>query len=183
MKENCINVVVGSWGSYNACNKRALGSEWLCLNEFESWEEIEKELENQGFKLNGIDEELFIQDIEGVDCGNCDYMHPKRLFETLKESGVLFDEYAYNKMVAYIEVNSWDDFENLVESRGDYWDDDIYFYEGQNMVDVAYQLVEDCGYLDQMSDHLRSYFDYEAFARDLSFDGFYETSNGVIEIR
>lgn len=24
-----INVVIGSWGSYNACNERALGSKWL----------------------------------------------------------------------------------------------------------------------------------------------------------
>ena len=34
-----------------------------------------------------------------------------------------------------------------------------------------------------MLGHLASYFDYNAFARDLKFDGYTETSNGVIEIR
>ena len=28
-----IQIVIGSWGSYNECNERALGSEWLDLSE------------------------------------------------------------------------------------------------------------------------------------------------------
>ena len=58
-----IKIVIGSWGSYNACNERALGSKWLTLSDYDDWEEIEKELKKEGFILNGIDEELFIQDI------------------------------------------------------------------------------------------------------------------------
>lgn len=61
-----ISIVIGSWGSYNSCNRRALGSEWLNLADFESWEEIEEELKKQGFQLKGVDEELFIQDIDGI---------------------------------------------------------------------------------------------------------------------
>lgn len=26
-----ISIVIGSWGSYNECNERALGSKWLDL--------------------------------------------------------------------------------------------------------------------------------------------------------
>ena len=48
-----ISIVIGSWGSYNECNKRALGSKWLNLEDFESYEEIEQELTKQGFELNG----------------------------------------------------------------------------------------------------------------------------------
>ena len=59
---NSVNVVIGSWGSYNECNEKALGSKWLDLSDYSAWEEIEEELTKQGFKLNGIDEELFIQD-------------------------------------------------------------------------------------------------------------------------
>ena len=59
---NDISIVIGSWGSYNDCNERALGSKWLNLSEYSEWEDIEKELENEGFELDGIDEELFIQD-------------------------------------------------------------------------------------------------------------------------
>ena len=29
-----VSIVIGSWGSYNACNERALGSKWLDLSEF-----------------------------------------------------------------------------------------------------------------------------------------------------
>ena len=41
-----------------------------------------RELTKEGFELNGIDEVLFIQDIDGVDAKdmNCDYIHPKDLF-------------------------------------------------------------------------------------------------------
>ncbi len=39
-----ISIVMGSWGSYNECNERALGSKWLDLSDYTSWEEIEKEL-------------------------------------------------------------------------------------------------------------------------------------------
>ena len=59
-----INMVIGSWGSYNECNERALGSKWLDLSDYSDWDEIVEELENEGFELDGIDEELFVQDIE-----------------------------------------------------------------------------------------------------------------------
>ena len=51
------------------------------------------------------------------------------------------------------------------------------------MYDVAYNLVNECYDLERMLGNLVSYFDYNAFARDLSYDGYEETSNGVIEIR
>ena len=64
---NDISIVIGSWGSYNACNERALGSKWKNLSDYSDWEDIVTELEQEGFELNGIDEELFIQDIEGIE--------------------------------------------------------------------------------------------------------------------
>jgi len=39
------------------------------------------------------------------------------------------------------------------------------------MSDVAEQVVEQCGYLDEMPEHLRNYFDYEAYGRDLEIEG------------
>ena len=81
-----IKIVIGSWGSYNECNERALGSKWLDLSDYSDWEEIEEELKKEGFILDGIDEELFIQDYEGLPDGiNGDYTHPKTLFETLND--------------------------------------------------------------------------------------------------
>lgn len=101
-----IQIVIGSWGSYNECNERALGSEWLDLSEFCDWEEIVAELKKEGFELDGIDEELFIQDIEGIpsDCCNWDYTNPETLFETLKESGILDNDYKYKVFCAFLEI-------------------------------------------------------------------------------
>lgn len=88
-----ISIVIGSWGSYNECNERALGSKWLDLSDYSDWEEIVEELKKEGFELDGMDEELFIQDVEGISDNsvNWDYVNPETLFNTLNESGVLFD--------------------------------------------------------------------------------------------
>ncbi len=180
--ENNVRMVIGSWGSYNECNKRALGSKWLDLSDYEDWNEIVKELESQGFELNGIDEELFVQDIEGIPTEgvNWEYTHPKTIFNLLKQSGVLDDEYKFEIMQAYLEVRSFKEWEGLIEKYEDSWDMDIYLYTNQSMIDVAYNIVEECYNLEGP---LANYFDYEAFARDLSYDGYTETTYGVLEIR
>ena len=43
-----ISIVIGSWGSYNECNERALGSKWLDLSDYEEWDEIVEELKKEG---------------------------------------------------------------------------------------------------------------------------------------
>lgn len=104
--ENKIRIVIGYWGSYNECNKRALDSKWLTLNDYSSWEEIKEELIKEGFELNGIDEELFIQDIEGIysDSASWEYVSPEILFDALQDSRVLESKYQYEKMLAYIQA-------------------------------------------------------------------------------
>lgn len=51
------------------------------------------------------------------------------------------------------------------------------FYPGQDLEEVAEELVNACYNLPEFA--LR-YFDYAAFARDLKFDGYEETSYGVV---
>lgn len=182
---NTISFVIGSWGSYNECNERALGSKWLDFDDFDDWDEIVEELKNEGFELDGIDEELFVQDIEGIPTNSKDWdnTHPQEIFELIKKSGVLDNEYKYELMEAYCEVRSFDEWSRLVDDYEDEWDRDIIFYRGQDMYDVAYNLVNECYDLERMLGNLVSYFDYNAFARDLQYEGYEETSNGVIEIR
>lgn len=177
-----ISIVIGSWGSYNECNERALGSEWLDLSDYSDWEEIEEELKKQGFELDGIDEELFVQDVEGIPDSytNWDYVNPQQLFETLLESGIFDDYDLYEIFTAYLEVNNFDDWENLVSSRGSRWDDDIILYRNQDMDDVAYDLMHEYY---EIPDCLENYIDYSRFARNLSYDGYHETSKGVLSIR
>jgi antirestriction protein len=182
---NRIAMVIGSWGSYNECNERALGSKWLDFDDYDDWDEIVEELKNEGFELDGIDEELFVQDIEGIPSSACnwDYTHPKTIFELIKKSGILDNSYKHEVMEAYLEIECFDDWSDLVERYEEDWDRDIIYYKNMTMSDVAYDIIHDCYDLDKMLGHLACYFDYEAFARDLSFDGFHETENGVIEIR
>lgn len=177
-------VVVGSWGSYTACNSRALGSDWIDLGSFNSWEEVEEELKRQGFDLNGIDAELFIQDhdgLNGLDGFNCDNMHPQRLFNLLKESGAMDDKYQAIAAAAYIEANSFNDWADLVDSDGYNFADNFIFYPYQTLEEVAEMIINECYTPDsRTAEFLMRYFDYEAFARDLKYDGYIETAHGVI---
>lgn len=176
-----ISIVIGSWGSYNECNERALGSKWLNLSDYLDWDEIVEELEAEGFELDGIDEELFIQDIEGIDGGGTDWdnVHPKELFEMLQESGILDDDDLYELFEAYVEINGYSDWERRVNSDGSRWADDIILYRNQDLDDLAYDLMHEQY---EIPDYLENYIDYKSFARDLSYDGYYETSKGVLTI-
>lgn len=177
-----ISIVIGSWGSYNACNDRALGSKWLDLADYEDWGEIEEELKKEGFILDGIDEELFIQDVDGISDNsvNWDYVNPETLFNTLHESGILVDDYKYKVFDAFLEVRSFSDFEELVEKYGDCWNDDIYLWDGFDWYDLGYEFLHDCH---NIPDYLDNYIDYKRYGEELSCDGFQEYSNGIIEIR
>ena len=182
---NCneIKIVIGSWGSYNACNQRALGSKWITLSNYSDWEEIEEELQKQGFELEGIDEELFVQDIENLELEgvNTDYLNPKRLFEILNESGVLLDNNKLELMEAFIEVRSFKEFEDRVEKDGEYWDDDIHIYSNYDWEDYGREMFNNCGY--ELPGDLENYFDFEEYGESFSYSGNIEKfSGGLIEI-
>ena len=51
------------------------------------------------------------------------------------------------------------------------------FYHDMSLVDVAYDIVEECY---NLPENLERYFDYEAFARDLELEGYTETDYGTI---
>lgn len=181
MKYDTIQVVIGSWGSYNECNERALGSKWIDLANYSDWDEIEEELKSQGFELEGIDEELFIQDIEGIydKSTSWDYCNPKELFEILQNSDVLNDKYKFEKMQAYIEVRSFDDFISLVESKGCHWDDNINIYPNYDWEDYGIMMFE--SYEETISERLTDFFDFEAYGRYIG-DQVEEYDGGLIEI-
>lgn len=56
--------------------------------------------------------------------------------------------------------------------------DDCDFYPDTTLEDVAYNLVEE-GCFGSIPKSIQNYIDYEAIARDLSFDGYHETNAGV----
>lgn len=70
------------------------------------------------------------------------------------------------------EFGSVDDVAEVAE--------DLIYYDGCSVEDVAMELIEDSGALDGLPEDLRYYFDYEAYARDLKINGdLIECSRGV----
>ena len=182
MISNCtVSIVIGSWGSYNECNERALGSKWIDLSDYNVWEEIEEELKKQGFQLDGIDEELFIQDIEDINdsSANWDYMLPQRLFEIVKNSGILDTAYKFGVMEAFLEVRCFSEFEERVRTNGERWDDDINIYKNYDWYDFGREMVDICGY--EIPSSLEDFIDYEAYGKYCG-EYVHEYSNGLIEI-
>lgn len=49
--------------------------------------------------------------------------------------------------------------------------EDAYRGQWDSVEDYAHELAEDCGYLSQMPDAIRHYFDAEAFGRDMELSG------------
>ena len=182
--KNEINIVIGSWGSYNECNERALGSKWICLNDYKNWDEILEELKKQGFELDGIDEELFVQDVENfpANVGNWDYVNPQTLFETLKKSGVLDDDDKYEKMEIYCDIEGYAAWKSLVDKYEDNWDDDIYLYPDFDWYDLGYYFLHEVDCI-EIPERLENFIDYKRYGEEFSYDGFHEYDGGIVEIR
>lgn len=79
-----------------------------------------------------------------------------------------------DKLEAIIEATGYNVYEAI-----DHMDDAVW-YPNYDMVDVAEELINDCFGHRNVDEIFYRYFDYEAFARDLKFDGYTETSHGVI---
>jgi len=121
-------------------------------------------------------EEFFITDYECdyLDIGEYDNLD--RLNEIAETVENLDD---YEKDIVKALMNDGYSLEEALDKK-----DDVFFYpDCDNMTDVAYQYIEETGMLDNVPDHIKNYFDYEAFGRDMSFEGHWiATDNGYIEV-
>ena len=168
-----IKVFLTNLGKYN---EGYLIGEWLELPA--SQQEIDETMAKIG--INEEYEEYFITDyetdIKGVEVGeysNLDELN--ELAEQLDEleedaqkaiQAMLLDGYTFNEALEKA-------------SNGDYG----IYYDCDDMIDVAYQIVEECGYLNDVPETVARYFDYEAFGRDLNIEGkFYNIDGDMIEI-
>lgn len=165
-----IEVFVNTWKNYN--ENGADGGRWVALPMDQN--ELEALLENIADAIGDDDPEWTIHD---YDLGNLhfDIDQYDDIFELndLVQELADLDEWEVATVAAYLEA---------VNSRLSFALDelsDCVLYYGQNMEDVARELIDQCCYADEF---LLRYFDYEAFARDLSFDSYYETSFGVLRV-
>lgn len=166
-----IKVALTNLGKYN---EGRLIYQWLELPATE--DEIQEALDAIG--INEEYEEWFITDyetdIDGLKIGEYEDL------ETLNELAERYenlDEYEQETVAAVIESEGYD----LAEAMDIVEDGRCVFYRGQDLEDVAYDLVEE-GCFGDIADSIKNYIDYAAIARDLGFDGYHETTNGVIRI-
>jgi len=159
-----LKVFITNLGKYN---EGELIGEWVSLPVDES--ELEEVLERLG--TNEEYEEYFITDYETEFDGLKidEYSNIEELNELAAQLESL-DEYDLEKVGAIIEAYGAD-LKDAIENIDDYT-----YYSGMSLEDVAYEYVEEMN----LPEIAQRYFNYEAFARDLGFDGYTETTNGVI---
>ena len=133
-------------------------------------DDFESELESIGVKENTMYEEWFITD---YDCSLFDMHAAFGEYPNIDDINEVAEALENNEdeFTALLEVCSYEGALRYLESEN------YTFYQGMSLEDVAYELVEECYNLPEIA---QRYFDYKAFARDLSFDGYTETSSGVI---
>ena len=135
-------------------------------------EDLEKVYEEIG--INEEYEEVFFTDWEddfGMEFG--EYENIDDLNELAEELQQL-DNYDLEKFEALMEAEGYNAREALDRLN------DAVFYPNMELIDVAEEIVNVCYGFKNVDDIFYRYFDYEAFARDLRFDGYTETSKGVI---
>lgn len=155
-------------------NEGVLVGEWVSL----PCEDIKEVLDKIS---NNDNDELFISDYEtdisGLKIG--EYEDILQLNEIAEE----IEEMREDELIAfqaYLEQYANNMEQALEEVRqGNY----RIYYDCDNMEDVAYQVVNDCGLLDGVPEEVKIYFDYEAYGRDMDIEGtFIQIDNNIIEL-
>ena len=167
-----LNIFVNTWGNYN--ENGADGGEWITLPM--DAEELAETLAKIAEAMGDNDPEWAIHDYEWtteIEPREISEMESiEKLNEELQELDGL-DEWDQKEIAAAMEAFGYTFTEAYDrQQRGCF-----IFYAGQDLEEVAEELINECYDLPEFA--LR-YFDYEAFARDLGFDGYTETSYGVI---
>ena len=165
-----LNVFMNTWGNYNT--NGADGGEWIALPM--DAEELDEVLEAIARKMGDNDPEWAIHDYEWEteeDFGEVHEMDSIHEWNRLCNEAHNLDEYEAEMVAAAIDAYGYT-FAEALEKK-----DDFVFYRNMDLEEVAEELIEECYNLPEFA--LR-YFDYKAFGRDLSFDGYTETQWGVI---
>lgn len=168
-----MNIYLTNLGKYN---KGELIGEWVELPV--SQEELQEVFKRIG--INEEYEEYFITDYE------CDFYEVGEYenIDTLNEIAERLDELdeSESKIVKAMMSECGYTLDEAIEkvNNSEY----MVYSDCEDMTDVAYQVVENCGYLDNVPETVARYFDYESFGRDLGIEGTYifTDDNEAIEI-
>ena len=167
MKTALISVFLNTWANYN--ENGADGGFWVELP-CDLDEALEQLASSTGEEVDEM--EVFINDFE-TDIKGLEISENTNISDLndLAERLEALDKYDLEKLEAILEADGGS-LENALDNIDDYT-----YYANMSLEDVAYEIVDECY---NLPDIAQRYFDYKAFARDLSFDGYTETENGVI---
>lgn len=167
-----LNIFVNTWANYN--ENGADGGEWITLPM--DADELEAKLVELAEALEDEDPEYAIHDYEwtsDIELGEVHEMDNIVTWNERCQEADDLEEYEVEEIAAAMEAFSYTFAEAMErQQRGSFT-----FYQGQTLQEVAEELVDECY---DLPDIAKRYFDYEAFARDLGFDGYTETKYGVI---
>ena len=170
-----LNLFVNTWGNYNT--NGADGGEWITLPM--EPDELEEVLENIAAAMGDNDPEWAIHDYEWETEIEMDEISEYDNIQELNERCTEIDEleeWEAEEIAAAIEAFGYTFAEALDRQQRGYF----IFYAGMDLQEVAEELINDCYITKDTPEIFARYFDYEMFARDLSFDGYTETKYGVI---
>ena len=167
-----LNIFVNTWGNYN--ENRADGGQWITLPM--DPDELQEVLEHIAAAMGDNDPEWAIHDYEwvsDVELGDVHEMDSITEWNERCQEAYDLEEWEAEEIAAAMEAFGYTFPEALErQQRGSFT-----LYAGMDLEEVAEELINECYDLPEFA--LR-YFDYEAFARDLSYDGYTETKYGVI---
>jgi len=159
--DNTPAIWVGSLHAY-ACGR--LHGRWIKLDGLgidELWEQV-NEIVRTGGNPGG---DWAIMDYDGFGSMSAALGENPNL-ENLLKLAELFNEHGAELVQAAADVVSDQDAETLAEVIRD-----RYIGKYDSLEDLAIQLMEDTGDLEQIPSGLRFYFDYKAYGRDLELNG------------
>lgn len=172
-----LKIFVNTWGNYN--ENGADGGEWIELPM--TPEELSETLERIAEQMGDHDPEWAIHDSEWDDAELFEvgeYDNIAQVNEIINECATL-DEWELKEVSAAVEAWGYNISEAIErQQRGCF-----IFYPDRTLQEVAEELADEmiaCHSNGEIPEIFTRYFDYEAFARDLGFDGYEETSHGVI---
>lgn len=150
-----IKIYVANLAKYN---EGILKGAWIELPT------VAPELDEQLANILGQDEEVAIHDYEAPFTIN-EYDNIYRLNEIAE---ILEDTHEDDSIIEAILSNFSDVEEGLqVIEDGDF----MVYNDCKDMGEVAMDYLEQTGMLDDVSDLLQSYFDYDAYGRDMEIEG------------
>lgn len=149
-----MKVYVGTYKKYN--NGSTKGA-WFDLSDFLYRDDFIDACRE--WHADEDDPEIMFQDWEGMPPGLISESHISPECWDVLEAYDEFDEGAVNAYCYLFGEWDKDKFQDYYHGEFDSWED------------MAEQLLEETGELNEIPEHLRNYFDYQAYARDMRLGG------------